>query len=299
MRVALESTVISHGLPWPVNLESARACERAVRDEGAEPLTVAVVDGEPRVGLGDDELVELATRTDVAKVTLQNLGATVATGGWGATTVAATARLAERAGVRVFATGGIGGAHRHAERSFDVSADLTALGTIPIVVVASGAKSILDLPRTLEVLETLGVPVLGYGTDVFPAFYADASESHGPGTDAPLPVTARVETPEEVARIAAGHWTHGGRTAVLVAVPCPLHAAVPAAEIAAAVEEALGAADRAGVSGARLTPFLLAHVAERTGGRALIANLALLENNARVAARIAVAMAANDRSDRR
>lgn len=281
VRVALESTVIAHGLPRPENLESARACEAAVRESGAEPATVAIVGGNVRIGVSDDELNELASRPDVAKVTLQNLGAVCAAGGWGATTVAATVHLAARDGIRVFATGGIGGVHRGAERTFDVSADLTALATTPIVTVCAGAKSILDLPRTLEALETLGVPVLGWRTDEFPGFYTRESG---------LAVTARAETEEDAARVASTHWSLGCRSAVLVVVPCPEPAAIPRRDIDQYVTEALAAAAESGVRGAAVTPFLLARVAGATGGRALAANLALLEQNARIAGRIAVAL---------
>jgi pseudouridine-5'-phosphate glycosidase len=280
MRVALESTVITHGLPRPTNLHAARACERAVRQSGAEPATVAIIGGVPTIGLTDDELEQLAWRDDVAKVSLQNMGVVVARGGWGATTVAATLHLAAGDGIRVFATGGIGGVHRGAETDFDVSADLAALAANPVVTVSAGAKSILDLPKTLEALETLGVPVVGYGTDELPAFYSRTSG---------LPVTARADSPEEVAAIATAHWALGSRTAVLVVVPCPEDAAIPAEEIAAVVDEAVAEARATGVHRARLTPFLLSRVAERTAGRSVTANLALLENNARVAGQIAVA----------
>lgn len=281
VRVALESTVIAHGLPRPENLASARACEAAVREAGAEPATVAIVGGEVRIGLSDVELTELATRPDVAKVTLQNAGAVCASGGWGATTVAATAHLAARDGIRVFATGGIGGVHRDAGRTFDVSADLTALATTPIVTVCAGAKSILDLPRTLELLETLGVPVIGWQTDEFPGFYCRQTG---------LAVTSRVESADDVARMASTHWALGCRSAVLVVVPCPEPQAIPRAVIDDIVDEALAAAAKAGVRGAAVTPFLLAHVAGSTGGRALAANLALLDQNARIAGHIAVAL---------
>ncbi len=283
IRVALESTVIAHGLPYPHNLESARACERAVRLSGAEPATTAVVAGEPRVGLTDSEIADIATRADVAKVSLQNLGAVIARKQWGATTVAASIHLAARAGVRVFATGGIGGVHRGAQRTGDVSADLTALATTPVVVVCSGAKSILDLPRTLEALETLGVPVVGYGTDELPAFYAVTSG---------LPLSIRADAPEEAASIAAAHWAVGARTAVLVVAPCPDTAAIPSDDVAAEIDSALEQAGRAGVSGAYVTPFLLRRIAAATEGRALAANLALLENNARIAGEIAVRLGA-------
>jgi pseudouridylate synthase len=280
MKVALESTVIAHGLPRPWNLDSARACESAVRESGAEPATVAIVAGTPRVGVTDEELVELASREDVAKVSLQNLGAVVARGEWGATTVSATLHLSARAGIRVFATGGIGGVHRGAELSFDLSADLLALSRTPVITVCAGAKSILDLPKTLEALETLGVPVVGYGTSELPAFY---SRSSG------LRLALRADLPEHVAAIASAHWALGLSSAVLVTVPCPEEAAIPAAEIEAAIDEALAGAATDGIRGAALTPYLLSHVAAATSGRSLKANLALLENNARVAGRIAAA----------
>jgi pseudouridine-5'-phosphate glycosidase len=281
MRVALESTVIAHGLPRPTNLQLARTCERAVRESGAEPATIAVIDGAPVAGLTDAQLEELASRDDVAKVSLRNLGAVCARGGWGATTVASTAYIAARVGIRVFATGGIGGVHRNAELTFDVSADLTALATSPVVTVSAGAKSILDLPRTLEALETLGVPVVGYGTDELPAFYARTS-----GLGVPL----RADTPGEVAAIARAHWALGLRSTVLVVAPCPEPEAIPPDEISAAIDEALEEARGAGVTGAALTPFLLGRVAEATEGRSLRANLALLENNARIAGLVAVAL---------
>jgi pseudouridylate synthase len=280
MKVALESTVIAHGLPRPWNLDSARACERAVRESGAEPATVAIVAGTPRVGITDEELVELASREDVAKVSLQNLGAVAARGEWGATTVSATLHLSARAGIRVFATGGIGGVHRGAEMSFDLSADLLALSRTPVITVCAGAKSILDLPKTLETLETLGVPVVGYGTNELPAFY---SRSSG------LRVALRADSPEQVADLASAHWALGLSSAVLVTVPCPEEVAIPAAEIEAAIDEALLGAATDGIRGSALTPYLLSHVAAATSGRSLKANLALLENNARVAGRIASA----------
>ncbi len=281
VRVALESTVIAHGLPRPENLSSARACEAAVRESGAEPATVAIVAGDVRIGLTQSELEALASRTDVAKVSLQNLGAVCASGAWGATTVATTAHLAARHGIHVFATGGIGGVHREADRTFDVSADLTTLATTPVVTVCAGAKSILDLPRTLELLETLGVPVIGWQTDEFPGFYS---------RDTGLGVTARAESEVDVVRIALAHWASGCRTSVLVVAPCPPSKAIARDEIDGAVNDALAAASETGVRGSAVTPFLLARVAASTGGRALAANLALLENNARIAGRIAVSL---------
>jgi pseudouridylate synthase len=280
--VALESTVIAHGLPAPHNLELARACEGVVRAGGAEVATVGVVAGRPVVGLNEEQIAQLAARRDVAKVNLGNLAHVVASGGWGATTVAATMQLAARAGVRVFATGGIGGVHRGAAESFDVSADLTALSRFPLVVVCAGAKAILDLPKTLEVLETLGVPVVGFQTDELPAFYSRAS---GMGLD------LRADTAGEVAGLARAHWGLGNPGAVLVVAPVPAEDEVLAPEIGAVIDEAVDAAARAGVTGKAVTPFLLARIAERTEGRALRANLSLLKNNARIAAEIARALA--------
>ncbi|HZN11562.1 MAG TPA: pseudouridine-5'-phosphate glycosidase [Blastocatellia bacterium] len=280
--VALESTVIAHGLPAPHNLEAARACEAAVRAGGAEPATVAVLGGRPVVGLDGDQLAEVASRDGVAKVNLANLARVCHRGEWGATTVAASLHLAHRAGVRVFATGGIGGVHRGAGESFDISADLAALARYPLIAVSAGAKAILDLPKTLEALETLGVPVIGYGTDELPAFYSRHSG---------LRLETRAESAAEVAGLARAHWGLGGAGAVLVVAPVPAADEVPAAEVGAAIDEALTAAVGARVTGKDVTPFLLARVAGRTGGRALRANLALLANNARIAGEIARALA--------
>lgn len=278
--VALESAVITHGLPRPHNLESARRCEAAVRAVGAVPATIGVVSGRLVVGLDEDQLVTLALSEDVGKVSRRDLALTVARGGHGGTTVSATMIAAYLAGIRVFATGGIGGVHRG--EADDVSADLPELAMTSVAVVCAGAKSILDLPRTLEYLETAGVPVIGYGTDAFPAFYATSSG---------LPVDARVETAEEVAALLRVKWEMGLEGGLLVTVPPPPEAALPYDEMEAAVEQALEAAAREGVRGKALTPFLLSRVAEATGARSLTANLALLENNARVAAEVAVALA--------
>jgi pseudouridine-5'-phosphate glycosidase len=223
-------------------------------------------------------------------VNLSNLAHVIATGRWGATTVAATMQLAARAGIRVFATGGIGGVHRGAEQSFDVSADLTALSRFPLVVVCAGAKAILDLPKTLEVLETLGVPVVGYQTDELPAFYSRTSG---------LRLDLRADTPGEITALARAHWELGNTGAMLVTVPVPATDEVPAEEIAAIIDEAIAEAARRNVSGKAVTPFLLARIAERSGGRALGANLALLKNNARLAAEIASALAETARSEQK
>jgi pseudouridine-5'-phosphate glycosidase len=279
--VALESTVVAHGLPLPHNLETARACEAAVRDAGAEPATIGIIAGQAVIGLGEDQIATIASRNDVAKVNLSNLGATLAQGRWGATTVAATLHFARMAGIKVFATGGIGGVHRGAIDSFDISADLNALARYPVVTVCAGAKAILDLPKTMEALETMGVPMVGYQTDELPAFY---SRSSG------LKLDLRADAPEQVAAIAARHWQLGFSTAVLVVAPVPAEDEVPAEEIRQGIDEALNAAAAAGVSGKAVTPFLLSRIAARTEGRALRANIALLKNNARIAGQIACAL---------
>ena len=276
---ALESALITHGFAPPANMDIASRMEAAVRAEGALPATVAVLDGEPRIGLSGEQLAALASDRTARKVSLRDLPIVAAQGANGGTTVAATMYLAHRAGIRVFATGGIGGVHRgHPE---DVSADLIALASIPIVVVCAGAKAILDLPRTLEYLETHGVPVLGYGADEFPAFYSRHSG---------LRVDAQVDTPEEVARIAQARTELGLSTALLVCVPVPEADELLSAEAETAIARAVEEAEAAGVGGKELTPFLLARLVELTGGRARRANEALLLNNARVAARIAGAM---------
>jgi len=280
--VALESALVTHGFAPPANLDVARRMEVAVREEGALPATIAVLEGKPRVGLSDEELARLAALASdraARKISLRDLPLVLAQSASGGTTVAATMHLAHRAGICVFATGGIGGVHRgHLE---DISADLTALASIPIVVVCAGAKAILDLPRTLEYLETHGVPVIGYGTDEFPAFYSRRS---GLGVD------ARVETPEEVARMMQAREALGLSAALLVCVPIPEADELPASEAEAAIAQAVEEAEAASISGKNLTPFLLARMVELTGGRARRANEALLLNNARVAARTARAL---------
>lgn len=281
-KVALESTVIAHGLPAPHNLETAQACESAVRASGAEPATIGIIAGQPIIGLTEDQLQAIATRTDVAKVNLANIGAVIAQQRWGATTVASTLHFATMAGIKVFATGGIGGVHRGASDNFDISADLNALARYPVVTVCAGAKAILDLPKTLEVLETLGVPVVGYQTNELPAFY---SRSSG------LKLDLRADSPEEVAAIASQHWQLGFSTSILVVAPVPVEDEVPAEEIKNEIEEALAAAIQQGVSGKAVTPFLLSRIAVKTNGRTLPANIALLKNNAGIAGQIACAFA--------
>ena len=296
--VALESALITHGFAPPANLEIARRMEATVREQGALPASVAVLDGQARVGLSEDELRHLASDRMARKVSLRDLPLvlasqqraprsaqaepTKASQANGGTTVAATMVLAHRVGIGVFATGGIGGVHRgHPE---DVSADLPALASNPIVVVCAGAKAILDLPRTLEYLETHGVPVIGYRTGELPAFYSRRSG---------LKLDAQVDTPEEVARIAQARKELGLSTALLVCVPVPEPDELPATEAEAAIAQAVEEAEATSVSGKALTPFLLARLVELTGGRARRANEALLLNNVRVAARIARALATN------
>jgi pseudouridine-5'-phosphate glycosidase len=277
--VALESTVIAHGLPHPTNLKVARRMEEIVRRHGAVPATIAVLEGQLRVGLTDEELEYMATAKGIRKASRRDLPVVVARGGDGATTVAATATIAAWAGIEVFATGGIGGVHRGAP--FDVSNDLPTLASVPVAVVCAGAKSILDLRATLEWLETAGVPVVGYGTDEFPAFYARQSG---------LPVDVCVDTPQEAAAIMRASRQLGLPGGTLIAVPVPVAHELPAEHLEAAVAAALSEAQAEGIEGSALTPFLLDRVAQQTGGTSIKANVALLENNAAVAAQIAVAL---------
>jgi pseudouridylate synthase len=281
--VALESTLISHGLPRPRNLEVARRLEAVVRDGGAVPATVGIVSGRPIVGLSAEELAILATADGVRKCSRRDIALAVARREHGATTVAGTLALMGLAGIRVLATGGIGGVHRGAEQTFDISADLVELARSRAIVVCAGAKALLDLPRTVEVLETAGVPILGWHTDELPAFYASASG---------LPVTARIESAREAAEIALAAWGLALGTGVLVGVPPPLGQTLASDRVEQALAAALAEADRHGLRGPAVTPFLLAAVGEATGGESVEANLALLENNARVGAEIAVALAA-------
>jgi len=279
--VALESTIISHGMPFPDNVSTALACEAAVREAGAVPATVAVIDGALRVGLTADEVERLGRAAEVAKLSLRDLGSAISGGGLGATTVAATMHAAHLAGIRVFATGGIGGVHRGDD--LDVSADLTALGSIPVAVVCSGPKAVLDVARTVEALETLGVPVIGQGVDVLPEFWTR-------GTD--LSVSTRSDDPARTAAILEAHWGCGLTSGVVVANPIPAEHELDRDLIAAAIDSGLAAAAAAGIRGREVTPFLLTHVAAATNGRSLVANMALVRHNAAVAGGIAVALAA-------
>lgn len=277
--VALESAVITHGLPRPENLNLARALEAEVCANGANPATVALLDGKIRVGLNDADLERLANLDGTRKISLRDFGIALAGGLSGGTTVAATSFIAARVGIRVFATGGIGGVHRGAP--FDISADLPQLGHAPVLVVCAGAKSILDLPATREVLETQGVTILGYQTDEIPAFYTRSSG---------LTVDQRVETAAEAATIAVQSWETGLKSAVLLVVPPPEESALPGDVVEEAIQAALAEAEDKGIHGAATTPFLLQRVSELTSGESLRANIALLHNNARVAAQVAVAM---------
>jgi pseudouridine-5'-phosphate glycosidase len=274
--VALESTVIAHGLPRPQNLQTAHRLQELVREGGAAPATIGVIDGRLTVGLNDDQIALLAQQDNIRKISTREISLAVAQGWNGATTVASTIWIAHRAGIKVFATGGIGGVHRGPLP--DISADLPELARIPIVVVCSGAKIVLDLPATREWLETHAVTVVGYQCDEMPAFYSRASG---------LPIDARVESPADVANIFRTQRALGIESALLVVVPVPARFEVPAEELQVVLTTALEDAEWKGITGPALTPFLLSQMAERSGGATLQANIALLENNARVAAEIA------------
>ena len=278
--VALESTLITHGLPYPTSVETALAMEAAVRESGAVPATIAVIEGVLRAGLSEAEIDRLGQTPNTRKCSRRDLPIAIALGETGSTTVAGTMIAAHIAGIRVFATGGIGGVHRgHPE---DISADLIELGRTPVAVVSSGAKSILDLPRTLEVLETQGVPVIGYQTDTLPSFFSRSTN---------LPVDVRVDTPEQAAAIIAASGRLEIEHGTLIVVPVPEGDEIPADIAEAAIEQAAREADEQGISGKSTTPFLLARVSELTGARSQRANLSLLINNARVAGQIASALA--------
>ena len=279
--VALESTIIAHGMPFPQNFAMARKVEAIIRELGATPATIAVINGELCVGLADAELEHFAkTGPTIMKVSVRDLPYVVAKGLTGATTVASTMRIAAMAGIAVFATGGIGGVHRGGQNSFDISADITEFAQSNVGVVTAGAKAILDLGLTLEALETQGVPVIGFGTDEFPAFY-----SRGSGFKVPM----RCDTAKEVAALMKAKWKLNLKGGIVIANPIPPAAEIPADEIAPTIAKAIDEAAHQNISGKNLTPFLLKHLAEVTGGRSLSANIALVENNARAAAAIAMA----------
>ncbi|WP_030839050.1 pseudouridine-5'-phosphate glycosidase [Streptomyces hygroscopicus] len=281
--VALESTIISHGMPYPQNVEMATGVEEIIRAEGAVPATIAVLHGTPRAGLDRADLELLATSPEVGKASLRDLAHVMARGGHGATTVASTMRLAALAGIRVFVTGGIGGVHRGAERSFDISADLTELASTPVAVVSAGVKSVLDIGLTLERLETLGVPVITYGTDDFPAFYSRVS-----GFRSPL----RADSPEEIVAVMRAQWGLGMTAGLSIANPVPEAEEIPAERIDGIIERALAEMAEAGIGGKEATPYLLRRITELTAGESLRTNIALVRNNARLGARIAVHYAA-------
>jgi pseudouridine-5'-phosphate glycosidase len=275
--VGLETAVVTHGLPYPTNIELAQAMENLIREEGAVPATVGVLGGKAQVGMNPADIQLLSQDRDVIKVSRRDFSRAALKKLNGGTTVAGTITALHRAGIQVFATGGIGGVHRNAPN--DISADLYTMAQTPVIVVCAGAKSILDLPATLETLETLSVPVVGYQTSTFPAFYARSSG---------LPVTAQVEDPEEAAVLARAHWEMGVNSAVLLAVPAPLEDALPDKEMQEAVDQALQDAGDHNIHGQEVTPFLLNRVSELTGKSSMKANLGLLLNNARIAARVAV-----------
>ncbi|MGB8316411.1 MAG: pseudouridine-5'-phosphate glycosidase [Aestuariivirga sp.] len=281
--VALESTIIAHGMPYPANFEMAQEVEAIIRKAGAVPATIAIIGGALKVGLTTDELKKFAVDgPQITKVSTRDLPYVVARKMDGATTVASTMRIAAMAGIHVFATGGIGGVHRGAERSFDISADMMEFAESNVAVVTAGAKAILDMALTLETLETLGVPVAGYGTNDFPAFY-----SRNSGHAVPM----RCDTPEEIAQLMKAKWSMGLKGGIVVANPIPESSEITASEIAPVIEQAVAEAQRLGISGKDVTPFLLAKLATVTGGRSLKANIALVKHNARVAAEIAKAFA--------
>ena len=279
--VALESTIITHGMPYPQNLEMARGVEQIIRAAGAVPATIAVIDGQLHIGLEEAQLEALAQRPDAAKLSRADLALCLSQGGTGATTVAATMIAARLAGIAVFATGGIGGVHRGAELSFDVSADLQELAQTPVTVVAAGAKAILDIPKTLEVLETLGVPVIAYGQDSLPAFWSAGSEH---------PAPLRLDTAEEIARAHLMRADLGLPGGQLVANPVPLADQIPQEEINPIIDQAIAEADAQGIAAKSVTPFLLKRIFELTDGRSLATNISLVRNNAALAAEIAQAL---------
>lgn len=281
--VALETTIVSHGMPWPQNLDTALEVETIVRDGGAVPAAIAVFDCGIRVGLDRADLERLARSDDTLKLSRADLAYGVMSGKPGATTVAATMIVAARAGIRVFATGGIGGVHRGAESSFDISADLTELARTDVIVVAAGAKALLDLPKTLEMLETFGVPVIGYGTDTFPAFWSRES-----GLAAPI----RMDDAKDIAAFARAHGALELGGGMLVGNPVPAEHEIPSAEMAGHIDAAHRDSIAAGVTGKAVTPFLLDAILRHSGGRSLTTNIALVKNNARLAAAIATALAA-------
>ncbi|EZP76421.1 hypothetical protein H839_14129 [Parageobacillus genomosp. 1] len=279
--VALESTIISHGMPYPQNVETAKEVEQLIRENGAVPATIAILDGKIKIGVNEEELEFLGTSKEIEKVSRRDLPYVIAMKKHGATTVAATMICANMAGIKVFATGGIGGVHRGAERTMDISADLQELAHTNVAVVCAGAKSILDLGLTLEYLETNGVPVIGYGTDILPAFYSSTS---------PFKVNYRIDTPEEIAKLIATKWELGLNGGLIIANPIPKEDELEESYINSIIEEALKEAEEKQIAGKAVTPFLLDKVKTLTGGKSLEANIALVKNNAVLAAKIAASL---------
>ncbi|AUM66669.1 pseudouridine-5-phosphate glycosidase [Brevibacillus laterosporus] len=277
--VALETTIISHGMPYPQNMEMAKKVEQIIRDNGAVPATIGIMDGKIKIGLTDQELEEFATNKSVEKVSRRDFPYILASGKIGATTVAGTMIAAELAGIEMFATGGIGGVHREGEVTWDVSADLTELANTSVAVVCAGCKSILDIGRTLEYLETQGVPVVGYKTDEFPSFY---SRKSGYGVD------FKLDTPDTVASVMDTKWKLGMQGGMVISNPVPEESALPYDQIEAAIQQALAEAKENNIAGKKVTPFLLSKVKELTAGKSLETNIALVYHNAEVAAKIAV-----------
>lgn len=282
--VALESTIISHGMPYPQNVQTAREVEQIIRDNGAVPATIAIIDGQIKIGLTDEELEMFGNADNVAKTSRRDLGYLLATKKLGATTVAATMIAAELAGIELFVTGGIGGVHREAQNTMDISADLEELSQTNVAVVCAGAKSILDIGLTLEYLETKGVPVVGFGTDVLPAFYTRESD---------FAVNIRLDSAEEVAGMMRAKWDLGLQGGAVIANPIPVEDALEASFINEIIEKALVEAEENGIKGKDVTPFLLGKVKELTEGKSLEANIALVKNNAKVGAAIAVSLNQN------
>lgn len=278
--VALESTIISHGMPYPQNIEMAHKVEKIVRENGAIPATIAIMNGKIKIGINEEELALLATNSDIAKVSRRDIAAVVASKGIGATTVAATMLCAHMAGIKFFVTGGIGGVHREYEKTLDVSADLEELAQTPVTVICAGAKSILDLPRTLEFLETKGVPVIGFRTDELPAFFTRNSG---------LKLNLRLDGVEEIAKLVYVQDTLRLKGGILVANPIPEESSLDKEYIDSIIDEAIEESEKLGVKGKDLTPFLLKRIVEKTEGKSLEANLHLVYNNAKVGSRIAVA----------
>jgi pseudouridine-5'-phosphate glycosidase len=279
--VALESTIISHGMPYPKNVETALAVEQVVRENGATPATIAIINGKCCIGLTKDEIETFGKEKNVWKVSLRDMPYVVSQHLYGATTVAATMRIASMVSIKIFVTGGIGGVHRGAENSMDISADLTEMGQTNVAVVSAGVKSILDIELTLEYLETKGIPVVTIGQDAFPSFYSRQS-----GYTTPL----RLDTPKEIAQMLSTKWALGLEGSVMIANPIKAEDEVPQAEMEQHILQALSAAENAGVKGKEVTPFLLQYIAQHTQGESLEANIALIKHNAKIGAEIAVAL---------